>query len=82
MIKKMTEVILNGAKLPIEPDATGCISFERLRDLAGQHSEYPSVTWRSKGSEKSDEKSGILTPGKSVKVEAGMIFNVVETGNA
>jgi len=70
---KNITVILNGESMRM-PE--GRIDYEDLVSLAGLRGN-PSMTWHQRGG-----AGGILSPGRWVEVRAGMVFNVVHTGNA
>lgn len=80
-------IIVNGTRYGIISDdlnPEGKMSYSKIIGIAGRgtiHRERPTVTYTTDrfGDE---QRQGELTPGNSVVVEEGMIFNVVNTGHA
>lgn len=71
------KIIVNGDEHELDDDH---ISHEKICELAGQP-VHASVTYQ--GPRKGDsQRSGITYAGESVKLEGGMIFNCIVTGNA
>ncbi|MBB3743891.1 hypothetical protein FHX10_003390 [Rhizobium sp. BK591] len=71
------KITINGVEHEVDGDK---ISHERICDLAGKP-VHASATYL--GPRKGDsERSGVTYVGKSVKLEDGMIFTCVVTGNA
>lgn len=69
------KVILNGEQITI---ASGVVTYEYLAARAGfDPKSILSITYRGTGG-----LCGSLTPGESVMLGLGMIFNVVRTGGA
>lgn len=76
------DILINAQPFTI-PYGDGDLSYDEIRDLAYPDSEfpkYPSCTWRA--GRGLDQKQGILYPGRSIMLEQGLIFNIVDTSNA
>lgn len=71
------EVIVNGS---LTMWAAPVISYEQLVELAG-YTGNPTALYVV-ARKPNGEKTGILSPGRSVDVEDGMRFTVCHTGNA
>lgn len=70
------EIIVNGKKFVTLSKA---ILYEEVCNYAGINKELnPSMVWFMPGT----RLGGTLIPSKSVEVINGMVFNVVNTGNA
>lgn len=64
------------------PAGTGHLGYDQIIQMAGfAPGRILSVTYhtRRKGDE---QREGILSPGRSVLIEEGMIFNAYDTSNA
>ena len=69
-------IIINGKKQSIR------LTYEDVISRAGyEPSRIISVTYRTQRSG-DEQRSGSLSPGQSVEIEAGMIFNAYDTSNA
>ncbi len=74
------QITVNGESVNVAPEDQ--ITYDTIAGLAGHPGDqYLSITyhWRGDGDAM---RSGILMPGKSVKLDEGMRFNAVHTGNA
>jgi len=73
----------NSAQSNDDPERIASLDYGTVLYLAGYYDPKMilSVTYstRRKGDE---QRAGILSPGKSVRIEDGMIFNVADTSNA
>ncbi len=80
-------IILNGRSIVIGeevlfPEKDGLISYEDLLEWSG-YSPGRIVSMSYRTARTGDEqRAGILSPGESVKVEDGMIFDVADTSGA
>jgi hypothetical protein len=73
---KTFDIILNGMKKKV--DAV-LVSYEDVMVMAGRDPRRIfSVTWAVRG----QNRGGILAPGETVRLEAGMVFNAYDTSNA
>lgn len=74
---KICKVTINGAEHEVDGDK---ISHEQICELAGQP-VHASATYE--GPRHGDsQRSGITHAGKVIRIEDGMIFNCIVTGNA
>ena len=77
-VPEKLDVILNGHPAKCDREVT----YEQIVVAAGYQPDHIiSVTYYSKRNGDS-QRSGILSPGKKVLAEEGMIFNAVDTSNA
>ena len=53
------------------------LTYEKLVELAGKTGNPTAVYHKAR-----DKEDGILSPGQSVRIKPGTIFDVVHTGNA
>jgi hypothetical protein len=74
-------ITVNGQQHAVVPDKP--ITYEEIVERAGQRGT-PSVVYHGRVTIDGEhyEKSGILSPGKSVKPLDGTHFTAVHTGNA
>lgn len=58
------------------------VDYDTVVTMAGHNAEHVySVTYRTRRSG-DEQRSGILAPGESTKVEDGMVFSVADTSSA
>lgn len=71
-------IIVNGKR---HTTSGPSLSYSDVLDIgfsaAALEGASPTMTWRTW-----DGRTGTLTPGQHVNLSAGMVFNVVDTGNA
>lgn len=79
--KKIVTIIVEGTPHEWPKDE---ITHEQLVTLeVPDYSQHPDITYNVKYKKGHGNKpEGILSPGASVKVKEGMIFNVSETGQS
>ena len=77
----MKDIIVNGLGVST-PDNEASYDYIVMLGLRGKgrHGVLYTVTYAMPRG--IDRRDGSLTPGQSVKIENGMVFNVVYTGNA
>lgn len=80
-IPSVYEIIINGKPHAFPRPKSGAISYNDVKfiEYPGSAPDFlPSCTWRSA----SGSNGGMLKSNQSVPLERGLIFNIVNTGDA
>lgn len=79
--KKLVTIVVNGTPHQVEKDD---ISYAEVVTLeVPDYAQHPEITYSvTYKNGQGNKPEGILSPGGSVKVKDGMIFNVSETGQS
>lgn len=79
--KKLVQIVVNGTPHPWPKDE---ITYAEVVTLdVPDYAQHPEITYSVKYRRGQGNKpEGILSPGGSVKVKEGMVFDVSETGQS
>jgi hypothetical protein len=78
--KKLVTIIIDGTEHEVEKDEMSYVEIVTLSDPA--YPQHPETTYSVTYKRGHGNNEGTLSPGSTVRVKDGMVFNVSRTGQS